>query len=168
MYLDDPKVFFPPEESDENFSPQGGRGDEEKVAAEDEEEVAAEAPEEDEEEAAAEGEEGEEEADEENEESAEEKVSRKSYKKMMIAKGSLSTRYADRSSMKKTSKGYKYKKMSDAARLRPQASYIRKFREAYKLALTSGKIEKSPSGKIPKKGTHNHTIIKGLMEITCL
>ena len=85
---------------------------------------------------------------------------------MMIAKGSLTTRYADRSSMKKTKKGYRYKKMSDAARLKPQASYIRKFREAYELALASGKIVKSPSGKIPKKGTHEHTIIKGLMEIT--
>ena len=60
MYLDDPKGFHP-EECDENLSPRGGRGDAELFYPE---------------------------ADEEDEEDAEEKEPLKSYKKMMIAKGS--------------------------------------------------------------------------------
>ena len=150
MYLDDPKGFHP-EECDEHLSPRRGREDAELFEEDEEDEEFVEDEEEDEE------------ADEEDEEDAEEKKPLKSYKKMMIAKGSLTTRYADPRSMKKTKRGYKYKKMSDAAKQRPQASYIHKFRKAYALALASGKIMKSPSGKIPKKGTHEHTIIKGLM-----
>ena len=155
--MDDPKGFRP-EECDENLSPpktQKKTGDDVKEAID--ATVHEEGAEEEEAEEA--------EADEEDEEAAEEKAPRKSYKKMMIAKGSLTTRYADQSSMKKTKRGYKYKKMSDAAKQRPQASCIQKFRKAYELALALGKIVKSPSGKIPKRGTHEHTIIKGLMEI---
>ena len=96
-------------------------------------------------------------------EKEEAKSKRKSYKKMMIAYGSLKTKYADQSSMKKTKSGYKYKKMSDAAKQRPQAKAIAKFGKAYKLALELGEIEKPPSGKLPARGTPEHTIIKGLV-----
>ena len=107
----------------------------------------------------------EEEASEEDDAAAEEKAPRKSYKKMMIANGNLTTRYADQSSMKKTKRGYKYKKMPDAAKQRPQASFIIKLRKAYELAVYLGKIVKSSSGKFPKRGTLDYTIIKGLMDL---
>ena len=84
--------------------------------------------------------------------------------KMMIARGSRITRYSDTSSMKKTKNGYKYKKMSEAAKERPQATAIKRFRKAYELALQLNKIAKSPPRKIPKRGTPEHAIIKRLMD----
>ena len=82
----------------------------------------------------------------------------------MTARGALTTKCSDVASMKKTKSGYKYKNMSEAAKERPQATAIKGFRKAHELALQLNKIAKSPSGKIPKRGTPEHAIIKGLMD----
>ena len=139
--MEDPKSFRP-EELDENLSPlkkQKKTEDDvkkESVAAVKEEVAEAE----------------EAEAGEEDDAAAEEEKPRKNYRKTMIANGSLTTRYADQSSMKKTKSGCKYKKMSDAAKQRPQAKAIAKFGKAYKLALELGENREATFWKASREG----------------
>ena len=151
-YLEDPKSFRP-EELDENLSPlkkQKKTEDDvkkESVATVKEEVVEAE-----------EAEAGEEDDAaawlwfKEDDAAAEEEKPRKSYRKMMIANGRLKTKYANQSSMKKTKSGCKYKKMSDAAKQRPQAKAIAKFGKACKLALELGENREATFWKASREG----------------